>query len=408
MARILLSAYACEPGRGSEPAVGWNWAAELVRLGHAVTVITRAANRPAIEANKQQPPSLNFIYYDLPRWAQRMRRFPAGKHLYYLLWQCLASRMLRRRSLTAHFDLVQHVTYVSVRLPSFMGSLGLPFYFGPVSGGEAVPPALRPGCSAGERLRERLRDISNRLVACDPWLRRSFRQASRILVTPDTMPLLPRSARHKATETLAIGLPAHDSRGHRESRSSRSGLRLLYVGRLLEWKGVDICLRAFQQVRRLLPETSLAIVGDGPAKSRLLKLCRQLQLEEAVTWCGWLPPEKVVQHYQSSALLIFPSLRDSGGMVVLEALARELPVVCTDLGGPGLIVNRSCGRAVPTSGYTREELAHEIARVVQEILSTPGRLELLRRGAKIRARDFSFEALVRSIHPPAQARVRQA
>jgi NAD(P)-dependent dehydrogenase (short-subunit alcohol dehydrogenase family) len=75
MARVLLSAYACEPERGSEPGVGWNWATELARLGHQVTVVTRAANRPAIEQEVQRPDQhLAFLYFDLPHWIQRCRR----------------------------------------------------------------------------------------------------------------------------------------------------------------------------------------------------------------------------------------------------------------------------------------------------------------------------------------------
>src|SRR5271165_6661723 len=195
MARILLSAYACEPDRGSEPAVGWNWATELARLGHEVWVLTRAANRAAIEDKSRS--DLNFIYYDWPRWMQSWRTYFIGLRLYYMLWQWGAARHVRKLFPELPFDVVQHVTYVSIRYPSFLGSLGIPFYFGPVSGGERVPPKLRKGFSVGERLRERLRDLSNRLVSLDPLLRRVFRQAEKIIVTRDTLSLVPQRWRHK-------------------------------------------------------------------------------------------------------------------------------------------------------------------------------------------------------------------
>ena len=157
MARILLSAYACEPGRGSEPGVGWTWATELAAIGQHVTVITRSANRPAIE---QLPVSgLNFLYFDLPRWIQRCRKYPGGKALYYILWQFFAARHLLRLFPAPPFDVVHHVTYVSARFPSFMGSLGIPFWFGPVSGGETVPVRLRSGFSLREPWRASARDL---------------------------------------------------------------------------------------------------------------------------------------------------------------------------------------------------------------------------------------------------------
>ena len=73
-------------------------------------------------------------------------------------------------------------------------------------------------------------------------------------------------------------------------------------------------------------------------------------------WVEWLPHDQLHEHYYQHDALLFPSLRDSGGMVVLEALAHGLPVVCTDRGGPGLIVNRRCGRVVKTSGRTKDEV----------------------------------------------------
>jgi hypothetical protein len=207
VARILLSAYACEPGRGSEPGVGWNWATELAQLGHAVTVITRADNRSAIEQNNSSSEcGLRFLYYDLPQWTQRWRRCPGGKPIYYMLSQWFAVRHLRKLFSPLPFDAVHHVTYVSARYPSFMGLLGIPFFFGPVSGGEGVPPRLRSGFSADVRCRERLRDLSNFLVPFDPLMRHTFRLADRILVTRGTLALVPRRWHRKCEIQLAIGL----------------------------------------------------------------------------------------------------------------------------------------------------------------------------------------------------------
>ena len=397
MARILLSAYACEPDRGSEPGVGWSWATELVRQGHEVTVLTRVANREAIE---RKPPaeSLRFLYYDLPQCVQAVRQAPGGKALYYVLWQWFAARMLRKKFPLAPFEVVQHVTYVSARFPSFMGSLGIPFYFGPVSGGEAIPPTLRTRFSARACCKERLRDLSNRLIALDPLMRTTFRQASRILVTRDTLPLLPRAVANKVDQTLAIGLPTVDFEPSMTRRTTPE-LRALYVGRLLHWKGVETALRAVALAKKAGCQVSFAIVGDGPDRSRLKKLCRRLQLEASVQWIGRVPQSLIDEFYRSADVLLFPSLRDSGGMVVLEALSYGLPVITTDLGGPGLIVDRSCGRTVTTDGRTPDALARSVADAIVEIASSAELIESLSRGAVQRAQRFTFANLVRSIYP---------
>ena len=397
MAQILLSAYACEPDRGSEPAVGWSWAVELARSGHQVWVLTRAGNRAAIE--RRPSPDLNFIYYDLPRWMQTWRAGFTGKRLYYVLWQWFAARHIRKLFPEMPFDVVQHVTYVSVRYPSFMGSLGIPFYFGPVSGGEKVPARLRKSLPLGERLREWLRDRSNRLIARDPLLRRTFRQSDKIIVTRDTVPIIPQRWRHKCEVQLAIGLTSeYLNQAAAPYRSSRC-FRLLYVGRLLDWKGVDIALRAVHQLKQWGLNVQFTMVGDGPARARLTNLAERLGLAEIVNWSGCIPQYAVEVQYHSADVFLFPSLRDSGGLAVLEAMAHGLPVVCTDLGGPGVMVNDRCGRVAPGLHGSSEELVSVCAGAVREIMTTPGLRERLARGARTRARDFNFQHLVRSIYP---------
>src|SRR5271165_4363850 len=126
MSRILLSAYACEPGKGSEPEVGWMWATELAAAGHEVWVITREANREAIETGLGQRPisTLHFEYFDLPPWIRRWKRGAMSVYWYYALWQWGAYQLARELAKHMHFDRVQHVTFVGVRGPSFMGRLG--------------------------------------------------------------------------------------------------------------------------------------------------------------------------------------------------------------------------------------------------------------------------------------------
>ncbi|HZF26454.1 MAG TPA: hypothetical protein VEZ88_09350, partial [Steroidobacteraceae bacterium] len=110
--RVLLSAYACEPARGSEPGIGWNWARHLAEAGNEVCVLTRANNRMAIESSLRNDPvrRLRFAYYDLPGWARWWKRGGRGVHLYYLLWQWGAFRFARRLHRARAFDVVHHIT----------------------------------------------------------------------------------------------------------------------------------------------------------------------------------------------------------------------------------------------------------------------------------------------------------
>ena len=104
-------------------------------------------------------------------------------------------------------------------------------------------------------------------------------------------------------------------------------------------------------------------------------------------------------YYRSADLFVFPGLRDSGGTAVLEAMAHGLPVVCTELGGPGVMVNERCGRVLTAFDKSPEELATDFADAAREIMTTTGLRERLATGAKARARQFDFQNLVRSVYP---------
>ena len=155
--RILMSAYACEPHRGSEPGIGWHWATRLARTGHHVWVLTRANNRAAIEGVLEREPGAESAlrYYDLPEWVCRWKNRAGLLRLYYLLWQWGAYGVAQRLCREDRFDLVHHITFGVFRLPSFMAFLGLPFVFGPVGGGESAPRAAEKDVPAA-RLLDRL------------------------------------------------------------------------------------------------------------------------------------------------------------------------------------------------------------------------------------------------------------
>lgn len=406
MSRILLSAYACEPGKGSEPEVGWLWATELQSLGHEVWVLTRTANRTAIEREMatRRRPGLHFTYCDLPQWTRRWKRGDRGVHLYYGLWQWGAYRTAKRLTKRLRFDCVHHVTFVGLRAPSFMGRLGLPFILGPVSGGECVPKALRAGMTRAAHWRELVRDAANHMIHADPIMRSSFRDAEKILLaTPESVALIPGTFHQKCTVQLGVGLSREYLGWTRQRRTGPAAtLRLLYAGRLLEWKGLDLAIRAMQRLRERGASVKFTIVGDGPARVALQQLVMELGVETQLCWVPWLPQGSLHEHYYGNDALLFPSLRDSGGMVVLEALAHGLPVVCTDLGGPGIIVNNRCGRVIGTTNRTGDEVVAALADALCELSRDATLLRKLSAAARARAWEFDFRNVVQSVYLPAR------
>ncbi len=407
--RILLSAYACEPGLGSEPGVGWHWAVELAQLGHEVWVLTRASNRPAIErglATVAAAGNLHFLYYDLPRWAGWWKKGRRGVHLYYLLWQWGVYGLAKKAHAKSPFDRVHHVTLVSARQPSFLGGLGVPFIFGPVGGGEQAPFRLRFGFGLRGWVGELLRDVVNVLACYDPFLRRTFRRASKIYVTSAaTKNFVPKAHWSKTAVALAIGVDALSAAaGSFEDAKPPSGLRVLYVGHFLDLKGMHLGLPAFAALHRVAPNARLTLIGDGPSAKRWGRLAARLGISDSIDWHGWMPQAELLDIYGQHDVLLFPSLRDSGGMVVLEAMAQGLPAICLDLGGPGVMVNANCGRVVATKGRGPKVVIAGLAHALVELAGNPALRRRLSQGAKERVCAFAWKEKVARILAEAENR----
>lgn len=398
---ILLSAYACEPFRGSEPGTGWNWAVEIAALGHEVWVLTQPEHEPAISRALALEPNdrLHFVYVGLPvldHWSRMPRPVSAACYLLHVyLWQLRAyvwARALHRR---LDFDLVHHLTIGSIRVPSLMGRLGAPFVYGPIAGGDCPPKALRASFPRKARRYELIREISNRWIRLDPFVQGTLRRAAAILATThQTQALLPTRYQAKSQVQPSIGTPSGPM-APREPRNRASGdLKLMFAGRLLCWKGVHLALKALAEARAVLPGIRMTIIGNGPDEAWLKALAHDLGLDTAIDWIAWLKQEEVMQAYAEHDVFLFPSMRDSGGNVVLEALGSGLPVVCLDLGGPGVLVDPTCGRVVPTSGETEATVVAALKEALLSLARDPRLLAELGRGALERAKQFTWSRMV--------------
>ena len=198
---ILVFAYACEPGKGSEPGAGWAMARVAARIG-PTWVITRANNREAIEASIPAVPErdrLTFLYVDLPERLMRWKKGKRGIHLYYLLWQFAALRVARSLLRRQRFGFVWHVTLANIWLGSAAPLTNLPFVYGPVGGGVTTPwrllPSLGVAGAAFEVARTVVRAASRFL---NPLCGLAMRRAAVILVqNEETLQWIPASWRRQ-------------------------------------------------------------------------------------------------------------------------------------------------------------------------------------------------------------------
>jgi glycosyltransferase involved in cell wall biosynthesis len=211
--------------------------------------------------------------------------------------------------------------------------------------------------------------------------------------------LLPRKHRKRAIIELAIGTEAEGEfkLERAEKLRNRPIFRVLYVGQFLYWKGMHLGIPAFAQLAKTRRDARLTIIGEGPERARWQKLAERHGVAAQIDWREWLPQAELAGHYDSHHVLLFPSLHDSGGLVVLESLARGLPVVCLKIGGPGTIVTPDCGRLVDAASKSPSKVIAELGRALIELTADDARLRLSR-GAQQRSRDFRWQEKVARVY----------
>lgn len=398
--KLLISAYACAPNRGSEHGSAWNWTSEAARLGEDVTVLVSPAHRNAILAATERDPALQRIRWLFPEvafWPLQQGKEPVWERTYNLLWQREALRVARALHREQPFDLVHHLTWGGVRAPTFLGTLGAPLIIGPVGGGETSPAGLRDRMPLRGRVLESVRDLSNATIELNPIVRQGLRKARVIFArTADTKNLLSPPLRAKTYVQMELGVMPTQIGAPRPVRQAPR--KLLYAGRLLYWKGVHIAVEAMAQLVANMPDAQLTIVGNGPEEARLKTEIAQRGLGANITFVSWMPQEQFLRLYDTHDLFVFPSLHDSTGWVVLESFCKGLPVACLNLGGPKDIVTPQSGIVVDTAGLDTSGVATRLAEELHTLLTDPERLAALSVGAVARAGEFLLRDQVQRLY----------
>lgn len=396
--RVLVIAEAANPEWVSVPLVGWAIATAL-RAHHDVHIVTQIRNRDAfLRAGLIEGADFTAIDSEAvarPIWKlAEILRMGKGKGwtMVTALTSALAYPYFERRLWAAfgpriaagEFDLVHRVTPLTPtatsRIAARCKAAGVPFVMGPLNGGVPWPKGFD-----SERRRER------------EWLsylrglyRLSFARAGMIRATSAIIA----GSRHTAGEFPAAKgrislIPENGIDPTRFSaRAAQPGtlpLRGAFLGRLVPYKGPDMLIEAAEPFLRD-GRLTLDILGDGPMLQTLQDMVAQKGLSHAVTLHGWVDHKAVQDILSHSHLLTFPSIREFGGGVVLEAMALGVVPMIVDYAGPGELVTPGTGIKTPVG--TRVQVVSGFASALQAVLANPAQLPELSRAAATRVTDF--------------------
>ncbi|MEH2515742.1 glycosyltransferase involved in cell wall biosynthesis [Bradyrhizobium sp. AZCC 1610] len=406
--RVLLIAEAANPEWTSVPLVGWNLSRALLK--HAdVHLVTQIRNRDAllrhglIEGQDFTAIDNEYIASRLIALAAKLRggvgkgwtTISAFSVLSYYSFEQELWKLFEKQLVAREFDLVHRITPLSPTNPSLIANrlarLSIPFVLGPLNGGVPWPKGFTHRQHAEHEWLSHVRGLYKLM----PGYRSTRRKCAAIIVgSKFTQQEMPRWALGKC---IYIPENAVDLELFNSPRISQkaSPIQAAFVGRLVPYKGADIAIEAAVQFLRA-GSLQLQIIGDGPQKDFLIAKVKKLGVERSVQFHGWLSQQEVQKRLSACDFLVFPSIREFGGGVVLEAMALGVTPIVADYGGPSELVDEATGIRVPFVDET--SLVEGFRRAMQAIISAPDTLNRLGSAARQKVvEEFTWEAKARKI-----------
>ena len=362
--KVLVSAYACEAGRGSEPGVGLR-VVEAAASEHEVWVLTRANNLDNLRrhfAARPERDRVHLVGFEVEgrarRWKKRGGLFTL--HWYYDAWQREAARRAVALDRQVGFDVVHHATFATYWTRTGVAAVPKPLVWGPVGGGVSPPLLLMPTLGVRGLVEDLGRMTLRPLVARWTGARSTARRAEVVFVQN------PETARRLGVGDRAVVLPnALVVFDEVFPTSTRARGRVMAAGRLIPWKGYPLLFRA---MAHLPDEFTLDLFGRGPDEGRLRRLIARLGLESRVRLRGAVPRAQFLRELASASVFVHPALHEEAGFVVAEAVACGVPTVVLDHGGPPVIAAHCDGvpvRAVSCS--TPNRTVHMLAEAIRAL-----------------------------------------
>jgi glycosyltransferase involved in cell wall biosynthesis len=400
--KVLVSAYACNPYKGSEEGVGWGWINAIAKY-HDLWVITAKFHRKDIEKaisnNGSSNQNIRFHYVPEKPWhyaptkGWRLIENSTLKPLMnwaYLQWEKDAFRIGSQLHDRVKFDLVHLITYVGFRFPGYLWKLNIPFIWGPIGGLENTPWKFLPKLGLRGCIYYTLRNIRNsfhRRFLSRP--KKAFKKA-RGSVIAATGGIRDEIYRWYGAESIVIpevGPPPYIASNY-SKRKSEEPLKLAWSGLHLPGKALPFLLHALNRLSGTI-NFHLDILGTGPCTNKWQRLADKLKIGERCTWHGWLPRNQALEWVHQAHIFVITSIKDLTSTVLLEALSLGVPVICLNHCGFADIVTSECGVKIPVG--TARQIQADLAAAITKLNNNEEERRRLARGALQRITEFSWE-----------------
>ena len=401
--RVLILADDCNPDWPSLPVVGYKFARAIANYADVV-VVTQIRNKPNIERDGMGKAKV--VYLDTEKIAAPIYKLAvalrggtttgwtiqmAVNYPSYLAFEWTAWKYFKKELQSGQFDVIHRITPMSPTLPSPLAQWSsVPFLLGPINGNLPWPKYFTSELS---REREWLSSLRNAYKFL-PYYRSTYNRSAAILAAFDhTIADLPTSVQAKTINFPEVGIdPELFSL---PNRSRHKQMTILFVGRLVPYKLPEVVVRAFA-ASPILQQHKLVIVGEGPESPRLESIVEENNLGGCVELTGKKSQAEVGQLMRQAEIFAFPSIRELGAGVVVEAMACGMACVAVDYGGPATLISPEWGIKVPLGDL--EHLVEDFTKELEQLVTDRDRVEHLGLAAHHHAMtNYSWDAKAKMV-----------
>lgn len=373
--KILYNCFSCSPYYGSDEGIGWNWPFYM-RKHHEVWVLVRNDRKHDIDkyCKEHEIDDIHFVYCDIPEWMNfYYKNLKKGKNgtldflLYQLMWQFPAYYTAKRLHKIEHFDLVHHVSTNDFRLIGRLHRLGIPYILGPIGGAQKTPVALKE-YTLGHEKSEKLRLLLNFVMTMLPGYKKALNTAEKIYFSnKETFQYLESKIKNKEKCELMteIAYAERNVKKINTLKHSEGKTIFLWSGRMEYRKGLALLFEALEYLP-LNEKWKLILCGTGSESENYHKQIAESVYADYVYFTGQISYDEMQAMYNKADVFVFPSLRETTGTVIIEAMAHSLPVICLNQGGGALVVTAQTGFLV--NGQSKIEYVKNFANAMIECI----------------------------------------
>lgn len=370
---ILYSAFACNPYKGSEAYCGWSWAYAMSKINNndQIYLLTRYENKPYIEkySKENDLSNIHFLYCDIPDWINLYKKYGKFYFVYYKMWQSIAYKYVKNK-VNIKFDVIHHITLGDFRIIGKLWKIKkAKFIFGPVGGAQITPKCLEKYTEKYRR-KEKRRELLNSLVKYNPFYKKALNNCWKIYCSnEETSNFLKQITNNKEKVEILTENGVTEEYLNKvkldKEQNKKDKIIIMWAGRMIYRKGLQLLLEVIPKVRTN-KKFELWLVGDGAQREELQNIVEKEKINDKVIFKGKNDYLKMQKIYRKADIFIFPSIRETTGTVLFEAMSNNMPIISFKQNGAKNLIKEGTGILIELDNL--EQIKNDLKEAIETLV----------------------------------------